>query len=104
VLAPPWDDPSAVPVLREMEGPALARALPADGALPVGFDGLRVMLPLPRLAAAILARVDGRRSVGEIGDALAANGVSREAFARDFAALARQMERLNRMLLAAPAA
>jgi SAM-dependent methyltransferase len=104
VLAPPWDDPAAVPVLREMEGAALARALPADGALPVSFDGLRVMVALPRLAAAILARVDGQRSVGEIGDALAANGVSREAFVRDFAALARQMERLNRMLLAAPSA
>jgi SAM-dependent methyltransferase len=104
VLAPPWDDPAAVPVLREMEGAALARVLPADGALPVSFDGLRVMVALPRLAAAILARVDGRRSVGEIGDALAANGVSREAFVRDFAALARQMERLNRMLLAAPSA
>jgi SAM-dependent methyltransferase len=104
VLAPPWDDPAAVPVLREMEGAALARALPADGALPVSFDGLRVMVALPRLAAAILARVDGRRSVGEIGDALAANGVSREAFVRDFAALARQMERLNRTLLAAPSA
>ncbi len=105
LAAPPWEDPEAVPVLREIDGPALARSLPADGALPIGWDGLRVAVPLPRLAAAILARVDGRRSIGAIGDALAATaGVSREAFARDFAALARQMERLNRMLLAAPQA
>ncbi len=103
-LAPDWTDPEAVPVLRELDGAALARALPADGALPVAWDGLRVMVPLPRLAPAILARVDGQRSIGAIGDALAANGIAREAFTRDFAALARQMERMNRMLLAAPAA
>ncbi|GGG20019.1 hypothetical protein GCM10010964_05320 [Caldovatus sediminis] len=102
--APDWEDPEAVPVLRELDGAALARGLPADDALPVVWDGLRVTVPLPRLARAILARVDGRQSIGAIGDALAANGVAREAFARDFAALARQMERMNRMLLAAPAA
>lgn len=99
----PWDDPNAVPVLREMEGEKLAAGLPADNVLPVSFDGLRVPLPLPRLARAIFARVDGRRSIGEIGDLLAANGASREQFARDFAETARQMQRMNRMLLAAPA-
>jgi hypothetical protein len=61
-----------------------------------------VGLPLPRLAGAILKLVDGRRCIGEIGDALAANGISREAFARDFAALARAMQSINRLLLAAP--
>jgi len=101
--APPWDDPAAVPVLREMQGPALAKGLPRDGTLPVAFDGLRVAVPLPRLAGAILARVDGRACIGEIGDALATGGVSREAFARDFAALARAMQGINRLLLAAPA-
>ncbi len=100
--APAWGDPAAVPVLRELEGPKLAAQIPPDGVLRIAFDGLKVPLPLPRLAAAILARVDGRRSIGAIGDELAANGVSREAFARDFAMLARQMERVNRMLLAAP--
>lgn len=99
---PPWTDPNAVPVLREMDGPSLARGLQAD-VLSVAFDGLRVALPLPRLAGAILQRVDGTRSLGEIGDELARNGVSREAFARDLAALVRQMERLNRLLLRAPA-
>ena len=49
-----WDDPESVPVLREMDGPTVARNLPNDGVLPVSFDGLRVPLPLPRLAAAIL--------------------------------------------------
>ncbi len=97
-----WDDAARVPVLRELDGAKLAASLPADGVLRVAFDGLTVPVALPRLGSAILSRVDGRRSIGAIGDELAANGVSREAFTRDFATLARAMERVNRMLLAAP--
>ncbi|WP_043359227.1 methyltransferase [Belnapia sp. F-4-1] len=99
----PWEDPASVPTLREMDGAALAKGLPRDGTLPVTFDGLRVNLPLPRLAGAILQRVDGRRSFGAIADELAANGVSREAFWRDLAALRQSMEAMNRLLIAAPA-
>jgi SAM-dependent methyltransferase len=98
---PAWEDAAAVPVLRELDGAKVAAQIPPDGVLRIAFDGLKVPLPMPRLAAAILARVDGRRSIGAISDELAANGVSREAFARDFSTLARQMERVNRMLLAA---
>ena len=101
--AAPWDDPDAVPVLREMDGPTVARGLPKDGTLPVSFDGLRLSLPLPRLAAAILQRVDGKRSFGAIADELAANGVSRTQFDQDLAALRRSLEALNRLLIAAPA-
>jgi len=100
VVEPPWDDPGAVPVLREMDGPTLAKGLPKDGTLPVTFDGLRVVLPLPRLANAILQRVDGRRSFGVIADALAANGVSREQFQRELPALRRSLEAMNRLLIA----
>lgn len=99
---PDWENPAAVPLLRELDGPALARGLPKDGVLRVTFDGLTVGLPLPRLAAAILARVDGRRSIGAIGAELAVNGVAPEAFRRDFAALRAALEPLNRLLLAAP--
>ncbi|MDO9709179.1 methyltransferase [Paracraurococcus lichenis] len=102
-MEPPWDDLASVPVLREMDGPTLAKGLPKDGTLPVTFDGLRVNLPLPRLAQAILQRVDGRRSLGAIADELAAGGVSREQFARDLPALRRAMEAMNRLLIAAPA-
>jgi SAM-dependent methyltransferase len=104
VAAPPWDDPDSVPVLREWDGPTLAKGLPPDGTLPVSFDGLRVPLPLPRLAGAILQRVDGKRSLGAIADELAALGASREQVARDMVALRGAMERLNRLLLAAPPA
>ena len=91
-----------MPVLRELDGARLAAQIPPDGVLRVAFDGLTVPVALPRLAQAILARVDGQRSIGAIGDELAAKGVSREAFTRDMAALARAMERVNRLLIAAP--
>ncbi len=100
--APAWDDEASVPVLRELDGAKLAATIPPDGVLRIAFDGLTAPVTLPRLAQAILARVDGQRSIGAIGDELAAKGVSREAFAKDFAALARAMERVNRLLLAAP--
>ena len=102
-VTPPWEDPAAVPTLREMDGAALAKGLPRDGTIPVSFDGLRVNLPLPRLAGAILQRVDGRRSFGEIADEMAANGVSREAFWRDLALLRKSLEAMNRLLITAPA-
>lgn len=99
----PWDDPAAIPVLRELDGPTLAKGLRPDGVLPVVFDGIRVAVPLPRLAAAFLSRVDGQRTIGEIVDAVVAGGgVSREVALRDWAALRRAMEPLNRLLLAAP--
>ncbi len=99
--APAWDDPNSVPILRELDGAKLAATIPPDGVLRIAFDGLTVPLALPRLSQAILARVDGVRSVGAIEDELAANGASREAFAKDFAVLARGLERVNRLLLAA---
>jgi SAM-dependent methyltransferase len=97
-----WDAPGAVPLLREIEGPALAKALRPDGMLPVTWDGLRVAVPLPRLAAALLSRIDGRRSWGEIVEEVVAGGAPRDATERDRAALVRAMEPLNRLLLAAP--
>jgi hypothetical protein len=59
-------------------------------------------VPLPRLAGAILSRIDGKRSIGEIGDDLAQNGMAREVFAREFQALVAAMEKTNRLLISAP--
>lgn len=98
---PAWDDPNSIPVLRELEGAKLAAQIPRDGVLRVSADGLTVPVSLPRLAGAILARVDGRRCMGEIRDELLGLGVSAEAFARDYAATAAAMERINRLLLRA---
>jgi SAM-dependent methyltransferase len=98
----PWEEPEAVPVLRNMDGGYLAQNIPADNTIPVMFDGVRMVVPLPRLGRAILARIDGQRSIGAIADELAANGTARELFAKEFAALRRAMEPMNRLLIAAP--
>jgi SAM-dependent methyltransferase len=104
--APPpqdWDSDAGVPVLRELDGKALAKSLRPDGVLPVTFDGLRVSIPLPRLAGAFLARIDGRTSWGEVTAGVVAAGAAPDQAARDRAALVRAMAPLNRLLLAAPA-
>jgi SAM-dependent methyltransferase len=101
VATPDWEDPEAVPVLRELDGPTLARRLKGD-AMPVTFDGLRLNLPIPRLAAAILSHVDGKRSLAELARAVEAGGAAPAQVARDMAALRAVMEPMNRLLLAAP--
>ena len=101
-ITAPWDDPTAVPCLRELDGAKLAAGLPRDSVLRVSFDGLSVPVPLPRLAGAILSRIDGKRCIGEIGDDLAQNGTARDVFAREFQALVAAMEKTNRLLISAP--
>ena len=101
VAVPDWDNPDAVPVLRSGDGAGWAKGI-RGGALPVTFDGLRVLLPVPPLAGAILSRVDGRRSLAEIARAVEAGGAPAAQVARDMAALRAAMEPMNRLLLAAP--
>ncbi len=94
--------PDAVPVAREMPAPELARNIRPDGTLPFLFDGLRVPVPLPPLAAAILNQTDGARSVGEIGRALAARGTGAEEFGRAWQETWARLSSLNRILLTPP--
>ena len=99
--APDGLDPAAVPVMREMAGAELAKHIRSDGTLPFLFDGLRVPVPLPALAKAILPLVDGERTVAAIGAELAAR-VAPDAFARAWRELYGPLSALNRMLLAPP--
>ncbi len=94
--------PETVPVLREVTGDTLAKAIRPDGTLIFGLDGLQVPVPLPPLAAAILRQVDGRRTVADIAVVLAASGTGPEAFGRAWRATYTALERVNRLLLAAP--
>ena len=98
---PAWDDPDSIPILRELEGPKLAAQIPRDGVLRVSADGLTVPITLPRLGSAIVARIDGTRTMGDIRDELTELGIAPDAFARDYAATATALERVNRMLLKA---
>ncbi len=94
---------AAVPVLREVDGLALAAGIRPDGTLPVQFDGLRIPVALPPLAAAILKRIDGTRTLGDIRTIMAGHGIKPDAFDKGWRATFTALERVNRLLLAAPA-
>ena len=94
----------AVPATREVSGEEIAGGIQPDGTITLLLDGLRLPLALPALAPAILRLVDGRRTVGEIAATLAARGTGAETFARAWRATFATLERVNRLLLAAPGA
>ncbi|SHI96114.1 Methyltransferase domain-containing protein [Roseomonas rosea] len=100
---PDWNDLAAIPILRGQDGAGWAKGI-RNGALPITYDGLRINLPMPPLAAAILARIDGKASLAEIARAVEAGGANPTAVARDMAALRAAMEPTNRLLLSAPPA
>jgi SAM-dependent methyltransferase len=98
-------DPGAdtsVPVFREVDGETLAKGIRPGGTLPVTFDGLSTMVALPSLATAILPLIDGQRSVGQIGGILAGRGIKPEVFVKAWRQTFAALERVNRVLLAAP--
>jgi len=94
--------PDAVPICREMSGEDLAKGIQPNNTLVVGLDALRVPVPVPPMAGAILRLIDGKRTVGDIAATLAARGTSTEAFDRAWRALFPALEAINRLLLAAP--
>jgi hypothetical protein len=93
---------AAVPVLREMSGPDLASGIRPDGTITFLFDGLRVPIALPPLAAAILPLIDGQRPLHAIAAALVGRGTGAAAFQRAWQEIFPALERINRLLLAAP--
>ncbi|WP_029010318.1 class I SAM-dependent methyltransferase [Azospirillum halopraeferens] len=66
------DGPDAVPVLRDLDGPAFARGLRPGATLEVELPGgPPLAVALPRLAGPMLARIDGRTTLGALHAALA---------------------------------
>jgi SAM-dependent methyltransferase len=98
---PDPSNPAAIPIMREMPGAELAKHIRPDGTLPFLFDGLRVPVPLPPLAAAILRLIDGQRSVAALAEALS-DRVPADAFARAWRTTYDTLSALNRLLLAPP--
>jgi SAM-dependent methyltransferase len=90
----------SIPVCREVTGADLARGIRPDGTMSIGFDGLRIPVALPPLASAILPLIDGERTVGQIGAILAERGI--KGFVRAWQQTFPALERINRVLLAAP--
>ncbi len=90
-----------MPVAAGDAGAELAKHIRPDGTLPFLFDGLRVPVPLPPLAAPSCAWWMAQRSVAAIRRELAAR-VAPDAFARAWRDTYAPLSALNRLLLAPP--
>jgi SAM-dependent methyltransferase len=64
------DRPEAVPVLGRLPAARLAAALAREAVLKGDLDGIPLRLPMPDLAAEIVARIDGRSSLARLHAAL----------------------------------
>ncbi len=95
------DGPEVVPMLRDLDGAAVAKGLPPGGVLEAELMGAVIPLPLPRLAGPILARVDGRTSLGDIHRAVAekAGALAWDAFLAQFAQLFAALNGVGKMYL-----
>ena len=95
------DGPDVVPVLRDLDGAAIAKGLPPGGALEADLMGAVIPLPLPRLAGPILARVDGKTTLGDIHKAVAekAGDLSWDAFMVQFGQLFAALNGVGKMYL-----
>lgn len=99
------DAPGVVPLLRGLDGPAIARDVGAGGRLTVEMEGLKLNFGLPRLAPSMLALIDGRRTLGEIHRGIAAEAdppPDWPAFLQQFHQLYMTLSGLSRMFLRCP--
>ena len=95
------DGPEVVPVLRDLDGPAIAKGLPPGGSLEAELMGAVIPLPLPRLAGPILARVDGKATLGAIHRAVAekTGALDWNAFLTQFGQLFTALNGVGKMYL-----
>ncbi|CAK0779475.1 Methyltransferase family protein [Azospirillaceae bacterium] len=95
-----------IPVPHGIDGPSLARQMPIGGILEAELEGLSlpISLPLPRLANALLSRIDGKTTLGELYKQLATidggkRTLSWETFFSQFCRLYEALNKVNKMLL-----
>ncbi len=93
--------PEAVPILKDMDGMAMASAIGRDGILQVSGEGLSMGLRLPPLAPRTLRLIDGKRGIAEIRAEIGLKATD-EDFRRQFAALYGALNGINRLLLRCP--
>jgi hypothetical protein len=99
------DTAETVPVLRDGDGTELAKQIKPGMSLNVDMDGVRISLPLPNLAAPILGRIDGIRSLAEIHSDMVTSldrPLPWEAFTLEFDQLYSSFYGLSRMFLRKP--
>jgi len=100
------DGPEVVPVLRDLDGPAVAKGLPANGVIEAELAGAVIPLALPRLAAPMLARIDGRSDLATLHRQVAeAQGATLtwETFKTQFDQLFAALNGIGKMHLRRPA-
>ena len=99
-VAPPGPDhPETVPVWFDADPAPLRKAL-AGSMLSVTAEGSGLRFPLPPLAAAIAAQIDGRRTLREIHAAVGEKApLDWAAFARQFALLYAALHGAGKLLL-----
>jgi 2-polyprenyl-3-methyl-5-hydroxy-6-metoxy-1,4-benzoquinol methylase len=95
------EGPQTIPILREVDGAALAASVSKAGALAGDLDGVKWRTALPPLAGAMLSRIDGKRSLGQIHAELQAldKALDWERFKRQFDQLYAAFNAANRLLL-----
>ena len=94
------DDDRMIPVFRDALGPDLAKGLKPGGSLTARAEGLEVRMALPRTAAPLLAAIDGKSSIDGIFARVApALHMPRQDFEREFAALFKVFNSVNKMFL-----
>ena len=99
ISPPDTEDPRMVPILRDLDGKAFARDIKPGSAITVANDGVTIRLPLPGLAGALLPRIDGRRSLGDIHEDLARTdtGLGLRSFLDGFKALFAALNGVGKM-------
>ncbi len=105
ITPPDPADDGLIPVFRDDETAAAAAQIKAGDPLALSLGGHRFRLPLPRLAPAILARIDGHRSVGEIHQALCADtppGPPADAYGRAFTETFNALNGFGKLFLRRP--
>jgi len=92
------DRDDAVPMLRGIDGAALAKALGTRGVLVAGDGALKLRAPVPVISGAIAARLDDRKSLGELRAEL--RGLVKSAdLDADLQALYRALNAVNLILV-----
>lgn len=99
--------PDAVPILRELDGAAMAREMTTNRTMSVEFDGIKAGFNLPQMAPAIFMLIDGKRTLKEIHEKIieAAPDYTApdwEAFQQQFQQVFNTVNGLGRMYLRCP--
>lgn len=98
------DDPAAIPVLCELDGAAIAAALQKGGRFELRLETVQLAPSLPRLAPAMLSRIDGRRSWQQIRSDAETQGMraTDAAWSSQQAELAETLLGIGRLFLRKP--